>query len=150
MPHTLLILAALVIGTSAVVAQTTNPVQERNALMNAMWRDAWRSVTRMVEGKEPFDQATASAAFARVTELSVKARPLWPEKAKGAAPKASFASSPKVWTERKQFDAYFAQLEKQSTEWAPKVTSLETLKAAFDPVNKTCDDCHEVYRIRTR
>lgn len=149
MLRTILVMTAVVLGATAVGAQS-NPVEERNALMKSMWRDAWGPITRMVQGKEPYDQTKVDSGFTRVVEIANKARPLWPDNAKAAAPNATFASSAKIWENKSDFEAKFADLVKEVTANRPKATNLEGLKVAFKPVDKACDNCHEPYRVRTR
>ena len=143
------VIPALAIGITAVLAQAS-PVEERNILMKAMWREAWGPVTRMAQGRDQFDQKKADAGFARAVEIAAKARPLWPDNAKGNANNASFGSSAKIWESKADFDAKFAEFIKVANENRPKVKDLETLKPAFAATDKACDNCHEPYRVRLR
>lgn len=144
-----LVTAVIAIGVTAVGAQS-NPVGERNALMSSMWRDAWGPITRMVQGKDPYDQAKVDAGFTRVLDIANKARPLWPDNAKGAAPNATYTSSAKIWENKGDFEAKLADLVKEVNANRPKATNLEGLKVAFKPVDQSCDNCHEPYRVRVR
>ena len=149
MLRTAFVIAAIAIGVTAVAAQS-NPVEERSALMNSMWRDAWGPITRMVQGKEPYDQAKVDAGFARAAEIATKARPLWPDNAKGVAAKAQFTSSSKIWENKSDFNAKFDEFAKELVANRPKAKDIEGLKVAFKPVDKACDNCHEPYRVRAR
>jgi cytochrome c556 len=142
-------LGALAVGAAAVLAQAS-PVEERNILMKAMWREAWGPVTRMAQGREPFDQKKADAGFARAIEIAQKTRSLWPDSAKGNASNASFGSTARVWENKADFDAKFADFIKVANENRPKVKDLDSLKQAFAATDKACDSCHEPYRVRLR
>ena len=138
---------AIALGSTAVVAQS-NPVTERNALMKSIWADGFRSIAFMVRGREPYDQAKVDAGFAKLNEIAPKLPPLWPAGSQGAAPNANFASTARVWENKADFDAKLLAFTKAVAENRGKAKNLDELKVVFEVVNKTCDDCHELYRVK--
>jgi cytochrome c556 len=144
----LAVTAAVAVGASAVLAQS-NPIQERNALMKSMWRDGWASSFRMNRGQEPYDSAKVSAGFAKMSENAAKAKTLWPPDSKPTNPTTDYYSSAKVWENKSDFDAKLASFAKAVEDNRAKATTnLDGLKAAYQVVNKSCDDCHELYRVK--
>jgi cytochrome c556 len=54
-----------------------------------------------------------------------------------------------VWENKSDFDAKLASFAKAVEDNRAKATTnLDGLKAAYQVVNKSCDDCHELYRIK--
>ena len=148
MLRTVLAAAAFVVGASAVIAQS-NPIAERNALMKSMWREGWASSFRMNRGQEPYDSAKVNAGFAKMSENAAKAKTLWPLDSKPTNPTTDFYSSAKVWENKSDFDAKLASFAKSVEDNRAKATTnLDGLKAAYPVVNKACDDCHELYRVK--
>lgn len=57
-------------------------------------------------------------------------------------------ASPKIWLNKKDFDAKAAAFAKAVAETHDKAkSSLEGLRAAIPVVGKACDNCHEDYRL---
>jgi cytochrome c556 len=140
---------AVALAATAVLAQDT-PLQQRNAAMKAIWADGFRSITFMVRGREPYDQAKVDAGFAKLNEIAPKLPPRWPQGSQGVAPNANFTSTAKVWENKADFEAKLAAFTKAVAENRGKAKNLDELKAVFEVVNKTCDDCHEPYRARVQ
>ena len=138
---------AVAVGATAVLAQSS-PLEQRNAAMKAIWQDGFRSITLMARGREPYDQAKVDTGFAKLSEIAPKLQPLWPEGSQGVAPNANFSSSAKVWQTKADFDAKLAAFAKAVADNRGKAKNLDQLKVVFEKVNKTCDDCHESYRVR--
>jgi cytochrome c556 len=149
MIRSVLAAGALVAATVAALAQSS-PLEQRNALMKSMWRDGWRSITFMVRGREPYDQAKVDAGFAKVNEIAAKLPPLWPQGSTGTAPEAGFTSTAKIWENKADFDAKLAAFTKAAADARGKVKNLDELKTVFAGVDKTCDNCHEPYRVQVR
>ena len=149
MIRTILIVVAIAAVTGTVVAQNS-PLEQRSALMSSMWRDGWRSITFMVRGREPYDQAKVDAGFAKINELAAKMPPLWPAGSQGVAPNAGFTSTAKIWENKADFEAKLAAFAKAATENQGKAKNLDELKQVFAVVDKSCDNCHDLYRVRAR
>jgi cytochrome c556 len=144
----ILAVAAIAAGATNLVAQS-NPIQERNALMKSMWREGWSSSFRMNRGQEPYDATKVRAGFDKMSDNAAKAKTLWPPDSKPASPTTDYYSSVKVWENKSDFDAKLASFAKVVEDNRARATAnLDGLKAAFPVVNKACDDCHELYRVK--
>jgi cytochrome c556 len=138
-------LAALAIGLSVggVIAQS-DPVTTRENLMKQNDQHA-RVVVRMMRGQAPFDAAAVDAAFAQWAETAQKLPGLFPDDAKTGGDNRA---SPKIWLNKKDFEAKAAAFGKSVAENQDKTkASLDGLKAAIPVVGKACDNCHEDYRL---
>ena len=150
MLRTVLAVAALALWATAVIAQS-NPIQERNALMKSMWRDGIASSERMVRGQEAYDSAKVNAGFSKMSEIAAKVAPLWPSNSRATKPTTDYYASAKLWQHKSDFDAKLAKFAKAVEDNRTKATTdLDGLKAAFEVVNKNCDDCHELYRVKRK
>lgn len=149
MIRAVLVVAIVILGATAALAQSS-PLEQRNALMGSVWRDGWRSITRMVRGQEPYDQAKVDAGFAKLNEIAPKLPPLWPPGSEGVAPNANFRSTSKVWEDKADFETKLAAFTKAAAENRSKAKNLDELKGVFQTVNQTCDNCHESYRARVQ
>ncbi len=149
MSRVVLCLVAGVVGISVAWAQSS-PIEQRNSLMKTMYREGWRPLSRMVKGEEPYEQAKGDAAFAKIGEVAGKLPPLWPAGSTGVASDATYRSSEKIWQNKSDFEGWIEQLGTDAKEQAPKAKDVASLKAAFEALNKTCDGCHDDYRVRAR
>jgi cytochrome c556 len=133
--------AALSIG--AVVAQQ-DPVTTRENLMKENNKHAL-VVVRMMRGQAPFDAAAVDAAFAQWTDTAQKLPSLFPD---GSKTGGDNRASPKIWVNKKDFDAKAAAFGKSVAENRDKGKgSLAGLRTAIGAVGKACDDCHKEYRL---
>jgi len=141
-------LAALLVGlgVGAVVAQQ-DPVTTRENLMKQNDEHA-RTVVQMMRGQKPFDAAAVDAAFAQWADTAQKLPGLFPDNSKTGGDNRA---SPKIWVNKKDFDAKAAAFAKAVAENRDKAkASLDGLKAAIPVVGKGCDNCHEDYRLSKR
>ena len=119
--------------------------------MSAIWREGLRPVALIARGENPFDQAVVEKSFANMSEIAKKLPPLWPPNSVSNNPEARYSSSPKVWENKKDFDAQLAKLPSVIAANREKAMSgPEGAKAAFKTVDDTCNACHDVYRLRIR
>jgi cytochrome c556 len=139
------ILAALAVGLSvgAAIAQQ-DPVITRENLMKENNKHAI-AVVRMMRGQAPFDAAAVDAAFAQWADTAQKLPSLFPDNSKTGGDNRA---SPKIWLNKKDFEAKAAAFAKAVAENHDKAkSSLDGLKAAIPVVGKGCDDCHKDYRL---
>jgi len=139
------ILAALtvVISVGALMAQQ-DPVKTREDLMKKN-NDHAKAVVQMMRGQAPFDAAEVEAAFAQWADTAQKLPSLFPDNSKTGGDNRA---SPKIWLNKKDFEAKAAAFAKSVAETREKAkSSLDGLKAAIPVVGKTCDDCHKEYRL---
>ncbi len=138
-------LAALAIafGVDAVMAQS-DPVTTRENLMKENNKHAI-VVVQMMRGRRPFEAAAVNAAFAQWADTAQKLPGLFPENSKTGGENRA---SPKIWENKKDFDAKAAAFAKSVAENRDQAkASLDGLKAAIPVVGKACDNCHEDYRL---
>lgn len=143
--RTMLAIAAITVCIGA--AQAQEAVKARKDVMGAIAKPYYGVLARMNCGQAPFDQAAANAAFALIaTELQKVAAAfapnVQPEK------KSDYDASPKIWQNKADFDAKLAAFVKAAEENKGGVTNLDGMKVAFQNVSKTCDACHETYRVK--
>ena len=135
--------AAVAFGATVVVAQQ-DPVTTREDLMKANNKHAI-AVVRMMRGQAPFDAAAVDAAFAQWADTAQKLPSLFPDNSKTGGDNRA---SPKIWLNKKDFDAKAAAFAKAVAENHDKAkSSLDGLRAAIPVVSKACDNCHEDYRL---
>jgi cytochrome c556 len=133
----------LALGITAVVAQQ-DPIAARKALMKANVQNAGAMV-KMTKGETPFDAAKVEAAFNQWATTAEKFPALFPDDSKTGG---ETRASPKIWQAKSDFDAKAAAFGKAVAENREKaVASLDGLKASVPVVGKTCDNCHEDYRL---
>ena len=138
-------LATLVVafGVTSVIAQQ-DPITARKALMKANNENA-RSMVQMSRGQTPFDAAAVDAAFAQWADTAQKFAGLFPDNSKTGG---ETRASPKIWQNKKDFEEKTTAFGKAVADNRDKAKqSLDGLKAAIPVVGKTCDNCHEDYRL---
>jgi cytochrome c556 len=137
------VVAAVAFGATAVVAQQ-DPIAARMALMKGN-NDNAKVVVAMMRGTAPFDAAKVEVAFAQWAETAQKLPGLFPDNSKTGE---KTRAAPKIWEAKADFDAKAAAFGKAVADNRGKaVASLDGLKAAVSAVGKTCDNCHEDYRL---
>ena len=150
MIRTVLATAAIVVGVTAVAAQS-DPIRQRNALMSSMWKDGLGAPFRMSKGREPFDEQKAEAGLAKMAEIAAKLPPLWPPNSKPPAkPDSKYSSSLKIWDNKPDFDAKLAKLTQTINESRGKAKNPESLQTIVTNINQSCDSCHESYQVRNQ
>jgi cytochrome c556 len=138
-------LASLAIGlsVSAVIAQQ-DPIKTRENLMKENNSNA-RTMVQMMRGQKPFDAAAVEAAFAQWADTAKQLPGLFPDNAKTGE---DTRASPKIWENKKDFDAKAADFGKAVADNRDTAkASLDGLKTAISAVGKACDNCHEDYRL---
>lgn len=140
---TLLATLAALVTVGAVFAEQ-DPVTTRENLMKENDKHAV-VVVQMMRGRRPFDAAAVDAAFKQWADTAQKLPGLFPDNSKTGGDNRA---SPKIWLNKKDFDAKAAAFAKAVAESHDKAkSSLDGLKAAIPVVGKTCDDCHKDYRL---
>jgi cytochrome c556 len=141
-----LAVTALIISVGAVVAQS-DPVKEREDLMKGNQKGA-DLVVAMMTGKAPYDAKAVDAAFAQWADTAQKLPSLFPDNSKTGGDNRA---SPKIWVNKKDFDAKSAEFGKAVADNRAKaVASLEGLRATIPLVGNGCDNCHKEYRLSKR
>ena len=141
-----LALLGLILSVSAVLAQS-DPVKEREDLMKGNQKGA-DVVVAMMTGKAPYDAKAVDAAFAQWADTAQKLPGLFPDNSKTGGDNRA---SPKIWVNKKDFDAKAAEFAKAVADNRAKAeASLEGLRAAIPVVGEACDNCHKEYRLSKR
>ena len=141
-------IAAAVLGLTvgAVIAQS-DPIAARKALMKSN-NDNARAMVQTMREQKPFQAAAVESAFAQWADTAQKLPGLFPENSKTGG---DTHATPKVWQNKKDFDEKAAAFGKAVAENRDKAKeSLDGLKAAIPLIGKTCDNCHEDYRLSTQ
>ncbi len=139
-------LAAVAFGATAVLAQS-DPIKERMHLMKEN-NDNAKVVVQMVKGQRPYDAKAVAAAFAQWHETAEKLPGLFPPNSKSGE---KTRAAPKIWDNKKDFDAKAAAFGKAVADNRAKAeSSLEGLKVALNAVGKACSNCHDDYRLEKK
>lgn len=118
-------------------------------LMREMGTTVYRNLNSIAKGDTPYDQAKVDQLLRELAVSAAKIPAAFPASEKGKESQGSrYASSPKVWETRADFDAKAANMLKVVQDVQGKPKSLADLKLAATAVNGACDACHEPYRIR--
>lgn len=141
-----LALLGLMLSVGAALAQS-DPVKEREDLMKQNDEGA-KLVVAMMRGQKPFDGKAVDTAFAQWADTAKKLPSLFPE---GSKTGGDNRASPKIWVNKKDFDAKTAEFAKAVADNRAKaVASVEGLRAAVPVVGDACDNCHKEYRLSKR
>ena len=143
MIRTVLGVAVLVFGATALVAQT-DPIAARKALMKTNG-DQNRVATEMLEGKRPFNLDEAKKVFVVFAEAGEKAPALFPDNSKTGGDTAAL---PPIWENKADFNAKLAKFASESKAAGDATKDLDTFKVQITEVRKNCGGCHQTYRKR--
>ena len=146
--RTVLALGAIVIGVTAAIAQQ-EAVKARKDVMGAIAKPYYGVLARMNRGQAPYDQAAASAALNLIAAESSKVATAFAPNVTPAT-QSDYDASPKIWQNKADFDAKAAAFVKAVAENKDTAKNLDTFKVAFQNISKTCDACHETYRVKNR
>jgi cytochrome c556 len=146
MLRTVVVVGTLLLGVGAVAAQQ-DQVAKTQLAMKSNGKNAG-ALSAMAKGEKPYDQATVDAALVALEEVAAKFPTLFPESIKGLKPEGEYYASPKVWTDRADFEAHAASFTKAVAEAKGKIKDLDTLKATLPTIGKQCGGCHETYRVK--
>ena len=143
MHRTVLAVAAIAIGVTAVAAQS-DPIAARKALMKNVGA-VTKTGGQMAKGEVPYDQAKAQEIFATYVDASGKMPGLFPDSSKTGGDTAAL---PAIWTGMDDFKGKFAKFGTDAKAAQGGVKDLDSFKASFGGVTKNCGGCHETYRAK--
>jgi cytochrome c556 len=141
--RSVLAIAALAVGVTAVVAQG-DPIAQRRAAMKAVG-DQNRIAGEMIDGKTPFSADAAKKVLATFNDSATKLKALFPDSSKTGDTNAL----PAIWDNKADFDAKLTKFATEAKAAEGKVNSLDSFKAEMAEVRKNCGGCHTTYRKRT-
>jgi cytochrome c556 len=148
MKRSIIVLGALLLGASAVMAQQ-DIVKDRQATMKANGRALGGTLSPMAKGDKPYDQAAVDAAMATLADCVAKMPNAFPESTKGMKAEGDYSTSPKVWEDKAGFDAKVASFSKVVTDARAKIKDVDSLKANVGSIGKECGSCHETFRLKS-
>ena len=143
MVRTVLAVAAIAIGVTAVAAQS-DPIATRKQTMKNVGA-VTKTGGQMAKGEIPYDQTKAQEAFATYVDASAKMPTLFPDNSKTGGETAAL---PAIWTNMDDFKAKFAKFGADAKAAQGSVKDLDSFKASFGAVTKNCGGCHETYRAK--
>ena len=147
MKRVLVVAGALLLSVGAVVAQQ-DVANQTQTTMKATGRAMGAVLGPMVKGEKPYDQAAVDTALTQLADTAKKLPTMFPESIKGLKVEGDYSSSPKIWEDKAGFDAAIATFAKAVTDAKASVKDLDTLKAAFPGIGKSCGGCHETFRVK--
>ena len=149
MRRTIVLTGALLLGAGVALAQSPQEQVEKTQLAMKSNLTSAMVLSDMARDKKPCDQAAVDKALAELDDVAKRFPSLFPESIKGLKPaKGDFYTSPKVWTERADFEAYSATFVKAVAQAKAKIKDVDSLKAEFPDLNKVCMGCHEKFRVK--
>lgn len=147
MKRAVLVVAAVLFGATAVVAQQ-DLIDQSHAAMKANGKNLGGVLSPMARGEKPYDQAAVDAALAQLDETAKKLPSFYPASVKAVKQTSEYTPSPKIWDDKAGFDAAVANFAKAVTEAKGKIKDLDSLKATLPTIGKSCSGCHETYRVK--
>jgi cytochrome c556 len=148
MMRTAVALGTLLLGVSAVMAQQAQDQVAKTQLAMKSNLASAIALSDMAKGKKPYDQAAVDKALADLEDVAKRFPSLFPDSIKGLKPGGEYYASPKVWTERADFEAHAATFVKAIGEAKTKFKSSAGLKAEYPTLNNVCLGCHEKFRLK--
>lgn len=149
MIRTVLVAGALLLGVGAVMAQQDVAVSQQN-LMKSQGKSMYGVLGKTVKGEAPYDQAAIDTALTDLKANVAKIPTVFATDPKDAVPNANFASSPKIWQNKVDFDAKVPAVTKAIEDSKGKIKDAATLKVAFDSIQEKCTGCHDTYRVKLK
>ena len=147
MKRVLLTAAVLVLGATAVIAQQ-DVVKQTQAQMKATGKAVGGTLSPMVKGEKPYDQAAVNEALKTLDDTAKQLPKMFPASIKAAKFDGDYHPSPKVWEDAAGFNAKIEDFAKAVSEAKAKIKDAESLKAGFPAVGKACSNCHETFRVK--
>ena len=144
------IMAALALAGLAASAHAQFKPEETIAYRQGIMKaQRWNLVpiAMMVQGKMPYDQAVLLTKAQRLNALSSMTADGFVAGSEAGAPTKA---RPEIWSNAAGFkqaaDAFAAETPKLVA--AAQSGNMDQIKAAFGPVVKSCDNCHDNFRTK--
>lgn len=135
--------AAFIVGLTAAAA--ADPIATRQDIMKNTG-GAIGVLVKMAKEEMPFDATSALLAVRTIHVAGIGFPLFFPE---GSETGGDTEAAPAIWEDRSGFDeaaANMVQVTANVIEMPP--TSLEELRESLGVIGKTCQTCHEDYRIK--
>jgi cytochrome c556 len=147
MKRVLVVAGALLLSVGAGIAQQ-DIVKQDQTTMKANGKALGGLLGPMFKGEKPYDQATVDEALKTLDDTAKKLPTMFPDSVKGLKAEGDYSSSPKVWEDKAGFTASIATFAKAVGDAKASIKDLDTLKAAFPVIGKSCGGCHETFRVK--
>jgi cytochrome c556 len=147
MKRVLLTAAVLVFGASAVIAQQ-DAVKQAQTHMKATGRALGATLSPMNKGEKPYDQAAVDEALKALDDTAKALPNMFPASIKTAKFEGDYSPSSKVWDDAAGFKAKIDDYAKAVADAKAKIKDLDSLKANFPAIGKSCAGCHETFRVK--
>lgn len=139
----LLVVAALALGATAVVAQG-DPIAQRKAAMKSVGAAA-KVIGDTMKGDVKFDNAEIQKSLATFATVSKDYDKFFPATAKEGG---ETTAAPKIWEDMAGFKAGLAKLNADATAAQASIKDEASFKAEIGKVMGDCKACHDVYRVK--
>jgi cytochrome c556 len=136
--------AVMAVGAGASLAQPTDVIASRIALMKAN-ADHSKEGAGMVRGTTPFDLKKAQAIFQAYEDTAAKLPSLYPATAKTGG---ETTAAPAIWDDAAGWKAAITKFGADAKAAKASVKDLDTFKAGFMAIQRNCGSCHQTYRIK--
>jgi cytochrome c556 len=147
MIRTVVVVGTLLLGIGVVAAQQ-DALKSAQTVMKGNGKSLGGVLGPMNKGEKPYDQAAVTEALNTLDDTAKKLPTMFPESIKGMKAEGDYSPSPKIWEDKAGFDASIATFAKAVTAAKASVKDLDTLKAAFPAIGKSCGGCHETFRVK--
>jgi cytochrome c556 len=149
MMRSILVVAAILLGATAVVAQQ-DIAEQQDKLMKTLARPMYGVLGRAVRGQSAYDQAAIDAALLQLEENVGKIANVFATNPKEDVFGADYGSSQKIWQNKADFESKIPPVAKAIADAKGKIKDADSLKAAYTVINDRCNDCHETYRVKLK
>lgn len=149
MKRMMIVAGTLLLGAGAVMAQQEIAVQQDN-LMKSIAKNQYGVLQKMSKGDVPFDKKAADQAIAAIEADVAKIAKTFEINPKQDVVNATYGSSQKVWQNKADFDSKIPPVQKTIADFKGKITDVASLKAAYNAINDSCNECHETYRVKLK
>jgi cytochrome c556 len=149
MKKAIVVVGALLLGSSAVMADQKLAVEQDN-FMRALGKSVYVTMLKMSKGELPYDQAQVDAALAQLQENVPKIPTVFKDNPKEQVVDATYGASQKIWENKADFDSKVPPVIKAVGDLKGKIKDQASVKMAFDTLHKNCTGCHEDYRLKLK
>ena len=149
MKKAVVVAGALLLGSGTVMADQKLAVEQDN-FMRSIGKAVYVTLLKMGKGDTPYDQAAADAVLAQLETDVPKIPNLFKDNPKEQVVNATYGSSEKIWQNKADFDSKVPPVIKTVADLKGKIKDQASAKAAFDELNKSCNGCHETYRLKLK
>ena len=104
MKKAVVVLGALLLGSSAVMADQKLAVEQDN-FMRALGKSVYVTMLKMSKGELPYDQAAVDAALTQLEENVPKIPTVFKDNPKEQVTDGTYGSSQKIWENKADFDS---------------------------------------------